>query len=728
MIFHAKKLMALSVAALIGLAGCSDDTAPSKTDGGTDGPIADGPAADTTPTGNGTLTFTPTWGSNPGTQIDAIWRPLVPFYEGDSALVVMLCQTSDATCESPVLVREVQASESDGAPIQNSFGPEVTLEGLPEGTFNLMVFADGTTSRELGFGWDSGFSTRETAWGGVVSEGDMMMSADSPTTGNNPAPATVQVTLAANSPVGLQKIVLAHLHQRDISPPPPTETGAMLVAVEDGLRFVDLSTYAVDEISSGSATYTHQLVDDGDQALTGVCGIVEGQGVVYVLYQSGVAYAFDPATRTQVSKNAITFTNATGKNPCRGVHVRNDNKDYLLVMNTSAGSTAPVAEGLWYADITGLADAPVTAAFLDRTDEALLAHGLGAAAVHGTDLYFSQLTPSNATNEPAECAGKICVFRATFDATGKPDFRPGGTDLEAYAVMGPKDDVEASFGTVGCLTSGGITAAGLAVASYQGSGALSGHDLLFVGGCLQIAVLDLNDGRAVVDFDGGAVGTQHMDATVFGQGFSTFRLAPNGTTLWALPSYKAVIHFDVLVPGPNAPDHRITFNRHMAMPIDLTAADLPGITAAYASGNIDDHSGPLSLGDYEAPADDPGVDLNHGHAAVYQMTWAPSTSGASYQSASISVGPTFAVTTKSLWMRGAGSSGVSGLGKGGNVGVYDLATRQAVLFSHRDELFYPFWLAGPGGDDEAQFFGFDLTPEGNGVLATRGLLYVPASQ
>ncbi|MBW2735923.1 MAG: hypothetical protein JRH20_26350 [Deltaproteobacteria bacterium] len=720
------KLLTFGILGLcLAFAGCSDESTTPTGDAGPDTLATDGPASDTTPLiGNGTLTFTPTWGKNTGTQIDPIWRPFVPFYEADSTLVVMLCKTDDTSCEAPVLIHEVTATQSNGDPIQNSFGPDVTVDKLPEGTFALMIFADGTTSRAKGFAWDSGFATRETAWKGAVSEGDMMMAAESPATGNNPTPATVEVTLSADQPADLGTIVLSHLHERDISPALQTEQGTMLVAVEKGLRFVDLASYAVQETATNSGFYTYQLVDDSDQALDGVCGVIEGEDVVYVLYSSGVAYAFDAINRTQLSTHAITFANATSKTPCRGVHVRKDSKDYLFVMNTGAGANAPTAEGLWYADVTNIATAPVSAPYLSRADEAFLTHGLGAAAVNGDSIYFSQITPANATNEPAACAGKVCVFRATFDASGKPSFRHGGADVEAYAVMGAKDDIVTTQGTIGCLTSGDINTAGIAVASYQGSGALKDHKLLFVGGCLQLAVLDIDDAHQALDFNSGLAGTQHMDATVFGQGFTTFRLSPNGKTLWSVPSYKSVIHFDINVATLGDPDNRQTFNRHMALPLDLTAADLPGIDPKFATGNIDDHEGALSLGEYEAPADDPGVDLNHAHAVVYQMSWAPSTAGSTFQSASISVGPTFEITANTLWLRGSGTSGVSGLGKGGNVGVYDLATRQALFWSHRDESFYPYWQAGPGGD-EAQFFGFDLTPEGSGVLATLGLLYLP---
>ena len=733
-----KSLLTIGALSLALAAGCSDDTSEKPgTDGGTrDTGIArdNGSTNDTgntndtgiTPQGKASLSFTPTWGKNGGTQLESLWRPSLPYYEADSALVLMLCKTDDASCQSPVLVKELDATTRTDKPIQNSFGPAITVNDLPAGSYKLMIVADGTTSRAKGFAWNSGFETKETAWKGVVSEGDMMLSSKTPTNGDNPAPEPLDLTLEDDKTSELGTLTLSHLHERDISPNVPKENGAMVVAVEKGVRFVDLATYQVSEVAAGSGVYTHQLVDSTDKALEGVCGMVQGTGdTIYLLYKGGYAYAFDTKTRQQLSKNAITFDQAAGATPCKGVLLSKGGSDFLYVLNSGASSVGPANEGLWYADVTNLATGAVTATYLNKSADPILSLGFGDLVAHGDALYASQLTPDTATAGPAACKGQICVFRFTVGAAGKPEFKPitPNPDYDVSPVMAPKASYDNAQGTLNCLTSGDINRAGLGVATFQGTGALKGHDLLFVGGCLQIKVLDLSDGRKELDFDSVRAGAQGFDATVFGQNFASFQLAPNGKTLWAFPAYKALIHFDILVSTPGDAQHRQTFNRMMALPISLVGADRPTVDPDFAAGNIDGHEGPLSLGSYKAPADDPGVDLNHGHFVVYQMSWAPSTAGATFQSASIPTGPTFAVTPKALWMRGSGISGVSGLGKGGNLGVYDLASRRAVLFSHAGDDFYPYFQMGPGGDDEARFFGFDLTPEGASQLATYGLLY-----
>ncbi|MCK5796953.1 MAG: hypothetical protein KAI47_07215 [Deltaproteobacteria bacterium] len=722
-------LMIFALGLVFAAGGCSDDAEVTSdghvvVDGGGGGDgVGDAPGK---PTGKASLSFTATWGKNSKTQFDAIWKPLMPYYEGDSALVIMLCKTDDPMCLAPVLTEELDAATRTTKPIQGSFGPEVTVKELPAGTFKLMIFADGVRSRAEGFAWNDGFTTKEKAWKGQVSEGDMMMSSEVPSNGSNPKPETVDITLTDGKTADLGKVTLSHVHERDISPDLPAESGSMMVVVEDGVRYVNLTNYDVDEVGAGSGVYTHQLVDSANKPLTGVCGMVRSKGdVVYLLYHGGYAYAFDTKTRKQVSTKAITFDQASGKAPCKGIYMNKGGKDYLYVSNANASSTGSASEGLWYADVTGLATKDVTATLISRNDEVIVNFGFGDFAVHDGDLYASQLTPKNATSGPAECKGKICVFRVTIGTDGKPNFKPKSGDYDVSAVMGAKDSFTNAQGTIDCLTSGNIARAGIAVTKYQGSGALKDHDLLFVGGCLEIKVLDLSDVRKEIDFDSARAGSQGFDATVFGQNFASFVPSPDGKTLWAFPSYKSPIHFDVAVPTPGDANHRQTFNRFMALPISLVASDLPSVDPAFAKGNIDGHEGALSLGKYKAPADDPGVDLNHVHAVIYQMTWAPGTAGSTFQSASIPSGPTFAVTPKSLWMRGSGISGVSGLGKGGNVGVYDLASRRALMFSHAGDDYYHFFQMGPGGGQDKVRFGLDLTPKAEKDQATYGLLYLP---
>jgi hypothetical protein len=63
--------------------------------------------------------------------------------------------------------------------------------------------------------------------------------------------------------------------------------------------------------------------------------------------------------------------------------------------------------------------------------------------------------------------------------------------------------------------------------------------------------------------------------------------------------------------------------------------------------------------------------------------------------------------------------GPSGLGKGGDVGAFDLASRRAVLFPQEGRSFYGLWT---GGVFEDPSFGYDISPRG-AQTATVGMLY-----
>jgi hypothetical protein len=171
------------------------------------------------------------------------------------------------------------------------------------------------------------------------------------------------------------------------------------------------------------------------------------------------------------------------------------------------------------------------------------------------------------------------------------------------------------------------------------------------------------------------------------------------------------------------PTDRQGYNRYMVLPIDLSTGTEPAPSAAYQSGDIDGYAGPpIDIGQYDTPADDPGVDLNFAHAVVYQLHWLPSTAGSTFQAASIPTGPSFAATGDSLWVRGSGITGLSGLGKAGDVEVIDLGSRQPILFPGEGDAFYGYWTGTPAGDIKT---GFDLTPGVAGESRTLGIVFVP---
>jgi hypothetical protein len=203
----------------------------------------------------------------------------------------------------------------------------------------------------------------------------------------------------------------------------------------------------------------------------------------------------------------------------------------------------------------------------------------------------------------------------------------------------------------------------------------------------------------------------------YGSNFTGFAASPAGDVLWAIPQSKTSYHFEF----EKGAGSRQSFNRLMALPLDLSGGQARP-HPDYLTGDLDGYAGPSSSGGAMTPSDDPGVDLGYAHYVGYQVGWAPQTAGATFGSAAFPVGHTAVVTERTLWLRGSGAlsgEGPSGLGKGGDVGAFDLASRRAVLFPQEGQSFYGLWT---GGVFEDPSFGYDISPRG-AQTATVGMLY-----
>lgn len=663
-------------------------------------------------TGAASLSFKPTYG--PGNQqFDPSLRPLLDFYDPYDVVVFMLCDESDAQCERPLIIRELSEGETDGAPIQGSFGPAITATDLPAGTFNLMVFADSLASRDNGFGWYDDFETSENQWGGHVSEGDVMMSdANTPPAHEfNPPAASIQVTLSDDTVTDLGVILLGHFHERDLTPVRPAENGDLVVAVSEGLQLIDLSTFSLREPNPGF--YTYHLTDSNDEVIDGsVCGLVDaGESVVYVLIETangGVAVPFDVSQRTQLyDGHHVTFT--TGDHPCRGTFVDTGSQQFLFVTNATANPLQNAGEGIWYAEVTDLSSTDVPAGFMDENDDRILSLGVDGFAYHDGVLWLTITADPNRTIAPLECRGRHCVYPASIDSNGALDL-----DIEERLV-GPAlfEGYQTPNGTIECWDRYfEVGAAGMSIAPFH-----DGRTLLFLGSCSEIAVFDLAT-RVELDGNPSVPGVQGIDGTLFGHGFAEFTLSSDGRTLWALPQAESQFDFYLPLDGRRTENDRL-----MALPIDLTGGEVPGVATDYTSGDVDGYEG--DVGGYQTPAIDPGIDLRHAWYSRYQLAWAPDSAGSRFTTSSVFTGGTLAVAEHTLWVRGSGNdvAGATGLGKGGNITVIDLTTGRTIMFTHEpDDSFHEFWL---NLNLPSYYFGFDLTPTTDQTVSTFGILYVP---
>jgi len=698
----------ISLWALASALGCGDDGAPPAGDAGPDGARPDAP-----PAGEGALTFRATWGMQARSQIDAEWRADVPGWEPDATLVAMLCETGDPTCERPVLYREIAVGESDGEALGTMTGPTVTLEDLPEGDFLLMVMADSTRSRELGYAWDDDFTTTETAWGGVAGEGDLLLSAadDPAADGHNPAPAPVEITLARGDLTDAGTLVLAHYHERDVSPSMTAETATLVVAVDDGIRLVDLATHTLLE-AGGPGEPTVRMVDTaGDPVAGTVCGLVPAGGSeVFVLYQSslggGFAIRYDVATRAQPDGGyRVTFAGAAGETPCRGLYHVAGTRPMLFVTNAPASPDAPPGAGVWYVQLAALDTRDVPATRIDGTFDSLLGVGVSGFAADGSTLYASVSAEAGDARVPPDARGRHAVFAGDIEADGRPVFQSGAGTYRVLQGPVRGAPVTNAAGTVACTSDLGTSA--LAATDYH-----DGRRLLFVGGCLEIAVFNVGVEPPVqLDYD-AAAGEQNLDASLYGQGFAHLVVSSDGETLWAIPQRPSPFPFFV---GPTDTDMPVALPRQAAFPIDLSRGDPPALRTGFET-DVDGYEGNPGAG-LDTPAADPGLDLGFVAHQRYLVDWAPALAGETFAPALDLAGIVAAATENSVFV-----AAPSGLGKASALATHDLATRRGHLWSHEGAPFYGIWTGGP---DREPAFGYDVAPDFAAPVTVHGVAVVP---
>ncbi len=493
-------------------------------------------------TGDAGLTFRPLLGSDAKAQFDGAARPFIPedtsTDRGD--LLILLCDLDDSSCEDPVVRRVDKDDESQWpldvggpAPIQQSFGPQISVPDLPAGTYALTLVYDSLDSQRRGYGWDDGFETNETAWGGVVSETDLMLADVAPTSGSNPPPVTVEVTLVDGETLDLGDVVLGHYHERQISSPPAADQGVLEVGnkTDNAMRIIDLSSYTVEPQNAGLDI---PLVDaDGEEIIGSMCNVVEGpDNTVYALFTStgmgndeaGFAAQFDVQTRQQVG-GLVAFPRGTSQaGPCRAVWHAHQGNDYLFAVaadSTNQGNN----RGFWYANVSGLGVGDVDATLMTLADDQLFDQPLMNVEAWRGEVYIG-----TTTDELPECEGATCLYIADFDTTGRPTVRMDGAERALYRAGTLRGDVtvpELDAQTVSCAdVEQGIYYFGLSVEIFK----KSGTDYLVVGNCHSIEMVDLSAGE-VVDFDDGQPGVQGLVGALYGGGFYDFDLSPDDMDL-----------------------------------------------------------------------------------------------------------------------------------------------------------------------------------------------------
>jgi len=196
--------------------------------------------------------------------------------------------------------------------------------------------------------------------------------------------------------------------------------------------------------------------------------------------------------------------------------------------------------------------------------------------------------------------------------------------------------------------------------------------------------------------DGARVGD--VDTRAYGTLVTSFGLAPDGKTLYAMPNCKSSTKKAKILQGIS--QKRTDLDRHAVMVLDLAARG--------ASPAIKDTTRDFD----EDNQPDGGVDVEFLYLKRDLLRWCETCTGV--VPPTTYTGPEIAVGERSLFLRGSGIQGdgsasmnSSGLGQVGDLGVYDLGSGRGVMFRG-----FTLMLDGPSAR-----WGFDLEP------ATKSKLY-----
>ena len=572
----------------------------------------------------------------------------------------------------------------EGTVLGNETAHRITLEGLPAGNWFARFGLDTTMSRRKAgaYGLDDGFGPF-----------DVLQLADSsalPTLGDNPAAGTVAITLREGTRFDLGEVVLGSIVFEEISRPPAAEEGWLLAASsgDEGyrnvLRRVDLRSYEVDEIYA-LAFAGEEGVFRGD-----ICGLVPAEdGLVYVIasrLDGAYISAFDATTMSFLPAKAVHVPHPAVESgakmepdmvpwPCRGTVVSMEGRRFLyLVSFKGAGArTSSQPYPLVAVEVTGMSG-PGETGLVAAYDESVMpffnrSRVLRAAASDGSSLFL--LEPSW-----SKLADQTTIWSLAL--------LPGGTLSEPYRSF--------SAGYAGDTCG----------AANNWPPAMS---LVSWGGTERLAV-GSDDGLHVFDTSGEQV--SFLDLRGYGSLVTSLAVSPDRSRLYALPSCKSSTSKATLQRGLGP--ERSELDRHAVAVVDL-GSDPADPALLFEDRDLD--------GDGES---DGGVELEYLQLNQRLLHWCPDCPGA--LPPTTYAGPEIAAGARSLFLRGGGGEGdeigVSGLGRSGDVGVFDVGAGHGVLFRGTNP-----WIDGPDAR-----WGYDLDPAspGRGLsddVSVSALVFVP---
>ncbi len=594
-------------------------------------------------------------------------------FRGD--LYLQLC--ADPDCKTVALTKKVLDEEL----YSTGFPKDVTVEGLPAGTWYVRFALDTKYSKQYQGGFD------ETGGLGPMDVVQVAEGAPAPQSGKNPPAGAKEVTLIDRQTADVGGVLLGSLLFEDPAFPPSTEEGLLLTAssgtdvFRNEIKVVDLSTFTTLE--------PIVLQYQGKPFEGDICGFVQGQGSALWVIAVGApgAYVF------HFDKERLAFGNAEpvliphpdykgGSTegldperypwPCRGVSVVTEGKEtlYLIAFKGAGALTSSAPYPLVVVDVTGMANGQqgslVVALDKDKDpffDSARLLRGI---ATDGQSVFV--LEPSW-----SKLVDKNTVYK--FDVSA-------GVQTTNQVTSGTAEDT--------CDSSNNWVPA-IAVVTMKGK---------------KVVAVGNDDDISFYDTDLNPLGK--LDTTSYGRLVTSFAVSPDGGRLYAMPNCKSASKKASVQLGVG--NERLDLDRHAIVVIDLSS-DPTSPTVLETDRDFDEDGQP-----------DGGIDLEFLYLKRSLLRWCEACSGVVPPTAY--TGPEIAVGQKNIFLRGTGiqsdEKNSSGLGQLADLGVYDLARGQGVMFRG-----YQVWLDGPSSR-----WGFDLNPSNPAKdytddVSTAALLWLP---
>lgn len=633
-------------------------------------------------------------GNNYGSQLNDLFAASFNAGSGMGRMRIFARYCADAACETPLAVVQAEIDEADengmyvfssASPSGTGFDHGVGIGQAPLGTSYLQIIGDTQTSIEWGKGECSSVDDCPGD-ADVMQIADFQIASDLAGSEANPPAATLEISVGGpGEEIVIEDVLFLgriHFGGEELWTPAPSDEGRLLIAASN-----DDDTYrnrmALIDLADASAT-PGEAADDsyilqqaGSDFAGDVCGVIDGGDSLYAIgVGSAGAHVFElDASGKQASDTELALFEPDGENypwPCRGVYkeIGGEKHLYLIYYKGAGSEDTSTPSPLYHVNLTTGATESDFSEYSDWAWRGLTIND------DGSELVAVDMSWSKHSNDNSVGFNRLVPISLAADGSIGAVGEPIVTDLVSDDQCGSQ----------------------LNWASGSRIVSVGGMDKLLVGHDLGVAVYD----------PGTLAQEQNVDLTGFGILFSDFAVSPDGNTAYAMPQCKSVTgDSDFELPqgaGTEKADKNL-----------VAQLDLSGNEVAVAQTELDIN------GD---GTNDNGIDMDYYGIKSYIRGFNSTLPIPPV----VYTGPQMAVGSSMLFIRGSGIQGnggntisSSGLGQVQDVGFFDLATGNGVVFDQ----YMPFFdgLSSEAGTGTG-IWGYDISP---GVEASVGWVhYIPA--